>query len=104
MVKVKFLNLGVCIFKDKSEYNGEWKDGKMNGKGIFTWPDGRKYEGYYLNDLKHGTGRFEWEGGKIYDGEWKNGCQHGLGKYFFPKDNAWRNGEWIDGKLKNWID
>ena len=32
----------------------------MHGKGIITWADGRKYEGEYKNDKKHGYGVFTW--------------------------------------------
>lgn len=31
-------------------YEGEWCEGKMNGKGKLTWPDGRMYDGEYIND------------------------------------------------------
>jgi hypothetical protein len=32
----------------------------MDGEGKFTWPDGRKYEGEYKDDKKEGLGIFEW--------------------------------------------
>lgn len=32
----------------------------MDGEGIFKWPDGRKYEGQYKDDKKEGYGIFEW--------------------------------------------
>ena len=44
-------------------YEGEWKNNKMHGKGIFTWKDGRRYEGEYVNDKKEGFGIFEWPDG-----------------------------------------
>lgn len=44
-------------------YEGEWKNNKMHGKGIFTWRDGRRYEGEYVNDKKEGFGIFEWPDG-----------------------------------------
>ena len=31
-------------------YYGDWSNGKIHGKGVFTWNDGRKYEGEYQND------------------------------------------------------
>ena len=32
----------------------------MDGRGIFVWPDGRSYEGEYKDDKKHGNGLFKW--------------------------------------------
>jgi len=32
----------------------------MHGKGLFTWPDNRKYDGEYKEDKKEGYGIFEW--------------------------------------------
>merc|ERR1712156_1198162 len=31
------------------KYDGQWKNNKMDGEGIFTWADGRKYEGQYVD-------------------------------------------------------
>jgi len=39
-------------------YDGDWKDDKKDGYGLFKWPDGRAYEGGYKNDRKHGFGVF----------------------------------------------
>ena len=27
------------------KYEGEWLEGKITGKGIYSWGDGNKYEG-----------------------------------------------------------
>jgi hypothetical protein len=32
----------------------------MDGKGIYKWKDGRTYEGEYKNDKKHGFGIYTW--------------------------------------------
>jgi hypothetical protein len=32
----------------------------MDGQGVFTWPDLRKYQGEYRDDKKDGFGIFEW--------------------------------------------
>jgi len=37
----------------------------MEGRGLFTWSDGRKYDGEYKDDKKHGYGVFEWPDGNI---------------------------------------
>jgi len=43
-------------FDDGQVYEGEWRDGKRNGKGTNTWPDGNKYEGDWKDDKVEGKG------------------------------------------------
>lgn len=45
---------------NSKNYEGEWKDNKMNGHGIMILSDGTKYEGDYVNDKKHGNGTITW--------------------------------------------
>lgn len=41
-------------------YQGEWKDGKAHGYGVFVDLDGSMYEGQWKNDLQHGKGKEIW--------------------------------------------
>ncbi len=40
---------GTYEFADGSKYEGEWKNQKKNGEGIFTYIDGNKWEGKLRN-------------------------------------------------------
>ena len=33
------------IWKDGEKYDGEWFEGKFQGKGVKTMPDGTEYDG-----------------------------------------------------------
>jgi hypothetical protein len=46
ILKLNFYNR----WADLREYEGDWRDNKMHGKGIFLWKDGRRYEGEYIDD------------------------------------------------------
>ena len=37
------------IFKDKSKYIGEFKNGKRHGQGTYTSPDGKIEKGIFKN-------------------------------------------------------
>ena len=41
-------------------YQGEWKNGKANGEGVFVDTNGSMYKGQWLNDVYHGTGTETW--------------------------------------------
>jgi hypothetical protein len=39
-------------------YEGEWVNGKFQGKGTYIWKNGQKYQGEYFEGLRHGDGDF----------------------------------------------
>ena len=50
---------------------GEWVNGKYNGKGIFRWNDGRHYSGEWKDSLQHGFGtEYRADGSTRHRGQW----------------------------------
>lgn len=33
-------------------YDGNWKDDKKNGNGVYKWKNGNVYKGFYIDDKK----------------------------------------------------
>lgn len=59
-------------------YEGNWKDGLMEGSGNAKWfsENGEiasTYTGEYLKGKKHGFGEYTTKNGKILRGQWFNG-------------------------------
>lgn len=54
-------------------YEGEYKEDKKDGYGVYRWSNGSVYEGSFKNDLKHGEGTIKYNNGKIAHLCWKNG-------------------------------
>jgi len=99
------------------KYEGEFKNGKKDGRGTFSWSNGSKfsgtwkednrvegvedlfngfrYEGQYSNNLRNGKGTFTWIDGSIYEGEWQNDNMNGRGV------KIWLDGKKYDGEWKN---
>ena len=120
----------VPLFNSKYDtiYDGEWKDNKKHGYGIYdinrsfkknvnhryegnfiddTLPYGKHtdnlgnvYEGNFDKDYKyHGVGKIVYKtSGKTYEGEWKDGKKHGNGKLTDTIGNH-TEGIWHDDKL-----
>ena len=114
---------------DVEKYEGEWKDGKRHGKGIYTWPDGGKYDGEWEDGEIHGQGILVLSDGYTEEGEfsdneliigtvtWPNGekafldgskgfssiveGEDGNGKGFkqYPDGSSY-SGEWKDGEYQ----
>jgi hypothetical protein len=67
------------FYNDGDHYNGNWSNGKKQGKGKFTWANGDWYEGNFDNGDINGKGYkfFAKKGNKgnfYYDGkftDWK---------------------------------
>ena len=51
-------------------YDGEWVDGKREGRGVYVYKNGNKYEGNYKNNELHGFGIYNYNGFE-YRGEYK---------------------------------
>ena len=72
---------GVCGDAVPVEYEGSFKDGREEGKGIAKYGDGSVYTGDFLGGLRHGSGTLRgMPGGRVYEGEWKEGQKSGQGR------------------------
>ena len=80
-------------YADGRVYDGEWKDDKRNGHGIYTFANGDVYDGEWKNDTKNGHGIYTWKNGDVYDGDWKNDKKNGHGRMDY------KNGEEYKVKL-----
>ena len=54
---------------DKSCYEGEFRNNKMEGHGVYKWPEGSQYEGIFENNRMHGQGKFINKDGRVYGDE-----------------------------------
>ena len=81
----------------KAQADSEMKAGKMNGKVSLTWP-GASFEGYYREGLPEGKGVKKYASGAVYDGDWKNGFPNGKG-VLKNDDGRIFDGDWKDGYL-----
>jgi hypothetical protein len=75
---------GKAIGKDS--YEGEFKGGTPEGKGLYTWSNGNEYRGEFQKGLKEGKGvlvlKRENKGDSILEGYWKKDTY--VGKYEHP--------------------
>ena len=83
---------------DLYEYEGEFKEGKKNGKGKIIYKDtGDWYEGYFLENNFNGEGHYYWKkNGYEYIGNYVDGIIKGKGVYKYG-DKATYKGEFKNG-------
>jgi len=72
---------GIVMYQNGNTYDGEWKDGKINGFGKFKCRD-YDYTGNFKNGNRHGLGFNKCHhDGSTYEGEWVDDEMNGQGKY-----------------------
>jgi hypothetical protein len=101
---------GHGIYYDKSEdntYEGQWNNGKSNGKGKLTSGSKAKfpgmwYDGEWKNGQMHGNGIKFWgstgeHAKNKYVGQWRYDKMEGKGTYYWP-DGGYYEGPWMNGE------
>ena len=60
--------------KPGDRYEGEFRGGKFDGHGTYTFVNGGRYEGEFGADRPTGTGTYTTDDGEVFSGTWANGC------------------------------
>jgi radial spoke head protein 1 len=84
-------------FANGDVFVGEYKDGKRNGRGKYTFAaNGFTYEGDYVDNKKHGYGSMNMGDKGKYEGDWEKDVRHGVGTYVYPNNDMY-TGNWQNG-------
>src|SRR6187399_177901 len=113
---------GTMFFKEGAFLTGEWKNGKLNGKGSFLTETGILYIGGFVNGVKQGKGILFYkdngmimgnfsndklngrgiqifaDGSVVSDVNYKDDKRNGMGYQYEIKSKKLYEGEWSDDK------
>ena len=81
--------------KSGERYEGGFKNGLKEGKGVEYYSNGERFEGYFRNGLREGKGKYIWKNGDKYEGDFKKGKREGNGIMYY------KNGSRYEGEFKN---
>ena len=85
------------IFIDGGSYDGDWVEGEMHGRGVYTYAHGDSYDGDWVEGKKHGRGVHTYAYAGSYDGDWVEGKKHGRGVRTYWDGDSY-DGDWVEGK------
>jgi hypothetical protein len=85
-----------------AQYEGGFKAGKKDGRGVESWPSGDRYVGDFVDGKRQGRGVYVWGrgawAGERYEGEYRNDKREGEGTYRWPTGDVYR-GPWKDDQI-----
>ena len=89
---------GYGVARGSAQYQGEFRKGVKDGKGVKTWAWGDRYEGGFLNDRRQGKGMYVWGAGspwagERYVGDYVADQREGRGTYYWPSGDRFE-GVW----------
>jgi hypothetical protein len=87
---------GIYRFAEGHTYIGEFKEDKRNGQGTLIFAGGNKYVGEFKDDMRNGQGTFTTVSGDKYVGEFKDEKPNGYGSYTYASGNKYV-GEYKEG-------
>ena len=79
-------------------YEGQFKDDKCNGQGVYYFSNGDKYEGPWVNNVRTGQGIYCFANGDTYEGEFADNRFDGYGVVDYSSQGERYAGEWRKGK------
>lgn len=84
------------------EYDGEWCEDQMHGKGTYKFTSGNVYTGMFEKGIMCGKGKMQYVDGSVYDGNWSNNLMDGEGVYI-DKDKITWAGIFVGGQFDSKI-
>ena len=99
-IENEFSLYGRHIDSDLTVYEGQFKNGILNGDGTESTLT-TTYTGSFSNGIKQGYGIFKTQS-DTYEGNFEQGLKHGKGKIFFTNTQNYYEGEFISNKIEGY--
>ena len=93
---------GTFSWKNGSKYTGDWLNNKIHGQGTLIESNGNKYSGNFVYDNKEGQGTYTFSNGTEYTGAFTQNSMNGEGKLSIPGQGS-LEGYFKNGKLNGRI-
>lgn len=89
---------GILTFTNGNKYLGDWQDSHRQGQGKLFFREGHTYVGGFVKSKMRGKGVMSYVNGDSYDGNWENDRPNGDGEYSFNNGDRYE-GNFINGSF-----
>ncbi|HJU99380.1 MAG TPA: energy transducer TonB [Burkholderiaceae bacterium] len=89
---------GFLLLEDDASLQGDFKDGKLEGKGVYTGPKGSKLNVNFVAGVPNGIADYSTPLGDSYHGEWQGNYPEGQGKMNYGAGGSYEGG-WAHGEF-----
>ena len=79
--------------------SGQWREGKMHGRGKHFFRDGSRFEGDFVDGERSGLGALTAVNGSVFEGEFRKGDFNGLGVEWTADGKIVKCGRWANNVL-----
>jgi len=90
---------GIHVYPSGAKYVGQFKSGKIHGKGVLYFSNGNVYNGDWVDHYRDGEGTLSYTDGGEYTGQFKSSQFNGKGIFKYPNGDRY-NGNWADNKAE----
>ncbi|KEP61083.1 UNVERIFIED_CONTAM: MORN repeat-containing protein [Hammondia hammondi] len=92
-----YTGLASVQYTNGDSFEGEFVNGRKEGRGVYTYRNGDKFQGEYKNNKRTGLGRTDYSAGGFYHGNYENGRRSGEGTRRYANGDIYY-GQWKDGR------
>lgn len=89
---------GFLLREDDASLQGDFSDGQLEGKGVYTGPAGDKLSATFVAGVPGGVADFSTPLGDNYHGEWQGMAPQGQGKMSYGAGGSYEGG-WANGEF-----
>jgi antitoxin component YwqK of YwqJK toxin-antitoxin module len=76
--------IGIYVLESEERYEGQFRNGKRNGRGVQYYPDGTmRYNGDFKNDIRDGYGAYYFSNGDKVVGIFADNKPNGKATYYY---------------------
>ncbi|HWP98095.1 MAG TPA: zinc-ribbon domain-containing protein [Syntrophomonadaceae bacterium] len=95
-VNGKMQGKGTYVYASGTKIVGDFEDNKITGQEVVYYPNGDIYEGHMLSAKRDGKGKYTGKAGGSYDGVWSADKKNGYAVAYYSNNRVTYEGQFVN--------